>query len=337
LIGFITFTTELHRMRRSLVASFAIAALALSAPKAEAQACAAGNAQDACEKARDFFLYMAPQLGTSLAGGSHTLGIGTNLGGFPHFALAIRANIVQGDLPTLDDVVAGPAAVSTIASEEAPIGFPTVDFALGITKGISLGVTRIGGIDLIGGVTYLPELQDDGTSITAQDGSIAIGLGARVGLLQQSALIPGVSFSYMKRNLPVMDFSFQTDPGNTAENDQFNINDFTVNTTSWRLSAQKNLLLLQFGAGIGGDTYDFSTSANGSVTEAGVTEAFGFVADQTINRTTMYGSLGINLFLVKIVAEVGQVTGGTVVTYNEFVEPADKTRMYGTVGVRISF
>jgi len=329
---FFTFNTELHRMRRILVASFAIAALALSAPKAEAQSCAAGTAQDACEKARDFFLYMAPQLGTSLTGGSHTLGIGTNLGGFPHFAIAIRANIVQGDLPTLNDVAAGPATVSTIETEESPLGLPTVDFALGITKGFSLGITRIGGIDLIGGVTYLPEVEGDNASITAQDGSIAVGLGARIGLLQQSALIPGVAFSFMKRDLPVMDFGFSSDAG-----DQFNINDFTVNTTSWRLSAQKNLLLFQLGAGIGGDTYEFSTSANGVVDPAGVNQAFAFVADQSLTRTTMYGSLGLNLLLVKVVVEAGQVTGGTVTTYNEFVEPADKTRMYATVGVRISF
>jgi hypothetical protein len=132
----------------------------------------------------------------------------------------------------------------------------------------------------------------------------------------------------MKRNLPVMDFGFSTDGG-----DQFNINDFAVNTTSWRLSAQKNLLLLQLGAGIGGDTYDFSTSASGSVDG----NAFGFEAAQKLSRTTMYGSLGINLLLVKIVGEVGQVSGGSVTTFNEFVEPADKTRMYGTIGVRISF
>jgi hypothetical protein len=313
-------------MRRFLVASLA---LALVAMPARAQQCApSATTQDACEKARDFFLYMAPQLGTSLTGGSHTLGIGTNLGGFPHFALAIRANAVMGDLPTLDDVTVGSAVSDVIASEESPIGLPTVDFALGLTKGFSLGVTRIGGIDLIGGITYLPEFEDEGTSIVAQDGSISVGLGARVGLLQQSALIPGVAFSVMKRDLPVMDFGFQTDGG-----DEFNINDFSVSTTSWRLSAQKNLLLFQLGAGIGGDTYDFSTSASGSVDG----NAFGFVADQQMTRTTMYGTLGLNLLLVKIVAEVGQVSGGSVETFNQFVEAADKTRMYGTVGVRISF
>jgi hypothetical protein len=98
-------------MRRLLVASIAAAALALPA---RAQSCANNAAQDGCEKARDLFLYMAPQLGTAISGGSHTLGIGTTLGGFPHFAIALRANAVMGDLPVIDDVSAGGAVSSTI-------------------------------------------------------------------------------------------------------------------------------------------------------------------------------------------------------------------------------
>jgi hypothetical protein len=203
----------------------------------------------------------------------------------------------------------------------------TADFALGLFKGVSVGVTRIGGVDLIGGVTYVPEVEGDNASLIPES-STSIGLGVRVGLLEQSAIIPGVSVSYMKRNLPVLDFGFSTDGG-----DQFNIDDFTVNTTSIRLSAQKNLLLFQLGGGIGRDTYDFSTVATGDVDGNG----FSFSANESMTRTTMYGTLGLNLFLFKLVGEVGQVSGGDLTTFNEFTEPADKTRLYGTVGIRISF
>lgn len=321
-------------MRRILVASAVTLALAVSAPAARAQDCNEGSATGAaCVTARDLFLYMAPQLGTSLTGASHTLGIGTNLGGFPHFAIAVRVNAVMGGMPSLTDVTAGPAAPQTLETEDTFIGLPTVDFALGLTKGFSLGVTRIGGIDLIGGATYIPEVQlGENGSITPQGGSLAIGLGARVGLLQQSALIPGVAFSFLSRNLPTIDLAMETDAG-----DQFNINDFAVNTTSWRISAQKNLLLFQLGAGIGGDMYDFSTTANGVIDPSGVNQSFNFVADQKMTRTTMYGSLGINLLLAKIVAEVGQVSGGKAPTYHDYDQPADKSRVYGSVGVRISF
>lgn len=317
-------------MRRLVVASFALATLSVSAG---AQGCESGSpaAADACAQGRDFFNYLAPQLGTSLTGGSHTLGIGTNLGGFPHFAIAVRVNGVLGERPTFDNITAGPAISKDLATKEQLLGLPTVDFALGITKGFNLGVTRIGGIDLIGGATYIPEYSDDdGFTLGPVDGSLSIGIGARVGLLEQSALLPGVSVSWMKRDLPTLDFTV-----NSGTGDVIAISDFSVKTTSWRISAQKNLLLFQLGAGFGSDTYDFSTVASASVDDGAA--AGSFSAAQELTRTTMYGTLGINLLLFKVVGEVGQVSGGTVNTFNNFDTPADATRTYGTVGIRISF
>lgn len=322
-------------MRRILVASFAVAALTMSAPASASaqQACGAGSAPeaaDACATGADFLRYMAPQLGTSLVGGSHTLGIGTNLGGLFHFAIAVRANAVMGSLPDIDNLGAGPATSRNYAVKDQYLGLPTVDFALGITKGFNLGVTRIGGIDLIGGATYVPEVSEDDFSVTAPDGSLSIGYGARIGLLQQSALIPGVAFSWMKRDMPTLNMTTSTDGG-----DQLSINNLAIKSTSWRLSAQKNFLLFQFGAGYGKDNYDFNADVAASVD--GGTYNGSFNAAQDMSRTTMYGSLGINLFLIKVVGEVGQVSGGSAPTYHTYDTPADAKRMYGTVGVRISF
>lgn len=321
-------------MRRLMVASFAAAALSFSAPaSAAAQQCGAGSdplAEDACATGRDFLLYMAPQLGTSLVGGSHTLGIGTNLGGFPHFAIAVRANAVQGTRPVIDNLSPGAALPKDFTTEEQYLGLPTVDFALGITKGFNLGLTRIGGIDFIGGATYVPEVSEDDFGVAAPDGSLSIAYGARVGLLQQSLLIPGVSFSWMKRDMPTLDLTSNTDGG-----DQLSITNLAIKSTSWRLSAQKNLLLFQFGAGYGKDNYDFNADVAAAV-DGGATNG-SFNASQSMSRTTMYGSLGINLFLIKIVGEVGQVSGGNAPTYHSYDVPANEKRTYATAGVRISF
>ena len=54
--------------------------------------------QDACQKAIDLFDYMAPQLGTVIAGGNATLGQGGTLGGFPHFAIGLRVNALMGSI-----------------------------------------------------------------------------------------------------------------------------------------------------------------------------------------------------------------------------------------------
>lgn len=321
-------------MRRLLVASFAAAALTISAPSAAiAQGCTSGQpeANDACAIGRDMLLYTAPLLGTSLAGGSHTLGIGTNLGGFPHFAIAVRANAVMGSRPVIDNISAGPATSKDFETEDQIIGLPTVDFALGLTKGWNLGITRIGGIDLIGGATYVPEISEEDFSIAAPGGSLAIGLGARVGLLQQTALLPGVSVSYMRRNMPTLDLTATTDGG-----DNLALTNLSVKTSSWRISAQKNLFLLQLGAGFGKDSYDFGADVSATVNDGGSFNG-NFSANQAMERTTMYGTVALNLFLIKIVGEVGQVSGGNAPTFNNFSTPADASRNYGTIGIRINF
>ncbi len=313
-------------MRRIAAATLLVAAFA--APS-QAQ-CAGGATADACAKAVDLWAYMMPQIGTSLVGGSHTLGIGTTLGGFPHFAIALRGNAIKGDLPDLSamNVSLLGAQSSNIPANSQILGLPGVDFAVGVFKGLPLGVTRVGGIDVIGSVTYVPDIEGDGVSLTTSDGAMKIGMGARVGILEQSLIVPGVSVSYLVRDLPTMSLAA------SASNADFSLDDFSVKTTSWRLAAQKNLLLFQLGAGYGQDTYDASSTITGTVTGGG---NFAVSPSQKLTRTTMYGSVGFNLLVAKVVAEVGQVSGGTVTTYNTFDQAADKSRLYGSVGLRISF
>lgn len=291
--------------------------------------CGAGVTQDACEKTVDTWAYMLPQLGTSLVGGSHTLGIGSTLGGFPHFAVALRANAVMGNLPDLLSAIQDPGT-NDIDAPSQIIGLPGVELALGVYKGFPLGVTRIGGVDLLGSVTYLPSVSGDGASIEPQDGSMKVGMGVRVGLLEQSLVVPGVSFSYLIRDLPVVNLSASTAGATTT------IDGFGIKTTSWRLSAQKNLLLFQLSAGYGQDTYDATGAISGNI---GGTPFGPVDVSQDVKRTSLYGSVGVNLLLAKIIAEVGQVSGGdiTVPFNSNFSEPADKSRLYGSLGVRVSF
>lgn len=321
-------------MRRFMLASTVALTVAVLPSRAVAQTCSnPAEIGDACAVASDFFRYMAPQFGTAIAGGSHTLGIGTNLGGFPRVAVALRATGVLGNFPTIDNVSVGPRpAARQFEVEDGGAAMVTADVALGLTKGVNVGVTRIGGIDLIGGVTYLPTLEEEDFSLTPQS-NVSVGLGARVGLFEESGLIPGVAFSYMRRNLPTVDLTAGSDDGDAT----FDLRDFSIKTSSWRLSAQKNLLLFELGAGIGGDTYNFSTAANVSVTESGITESGAFTDKASMSRTTMYGSLGINLVLVKIVIEGGRVSGGNIQTYNSFATPANEKRLYANVGLRVNF
>ena len=317
-------------MRRLAVA---LTALSVAASPALAQnGCPAGaltQTRDLQCNAADLFAYMAPQLGTAVAGGSHTLGLGTTVGGLPHFAVAVRMNAVLGSTPELGPLTSSNTTPgSNLDTKNAIVAFPTVDASVGLFKGIGLGVTRVGGVDLLASATYVPEVDAGAVSIAPADGSLKIGYGVRVGLLQQSLIVPGVTFSYLKRDLPTV--SLQAG----ASGVNFNMQDFSLTTSSWRLSAQKNLLMLQVAAGYGQDSYD--ASANIGVTATGLTIP-NVNASIATKRTTMYGSLGLNLVIARVVAEVGQVSGGDITTYNTFSTGPNAKRLYGSIGIRAGF
>jgi hypothetical protein len=62
--------------------------------------------------------------------------------------------------------------------------------------------------------------------------------------------------------------------------------------------------------------------------------------DNSITRTNYFANASINLLLLKIVGEVGQVSGGTVspAPFNSFSSgAANDTRLYGSVGLRFSW
>jgi hypothetical protein len=324
-------------MRRVIVAT---ALVAVTAGSAEAQiaSCPGGTAveqgtQDACQKAVDLFAYMAPQLGAALVGGSHTPGQGGTLGGLPHFAISLRANGVFGSVPDVSNMtVSGTGRQQDeFATENQVIPMPGVDAAVGLFKGIPLGLTNVAGVDLLLSATYVPNVDAADVSVEAPDGSLKIGYGARVGLLQESLVIPGVSFSIMQRGLPKLNLGAAT-AGGTGSLD---ITELEVSTTSWRLNVSKNLVAMTLGVGVGQDRYNFKSGVSGTV---GPTSSSTVQIDQSLTRTNVYGSFALNMFVAKLVGEAGIVRGGEVETFNTFADKAaDDARPYGSVAFRIGF
>jgi hypothetical protein len=57
----------------------------------------------------------------------------------------------------------------------------------------------------------------------------------------------------------------------------------------------------------------------------------------SMTRTNMFVGTQISLFVVKIVGEVGQVSGGSTPTLkNNFGAAADKSRNYASLGLRFA-
>jgi hypothetical protein len=293
--------------------------------------------QDACQMAVDVFQIMAPQLGLALAGGNATLGRGSALGGPGHFSIGLRGNVFNGDLPQVQSFPS-PAVTGrqqrtgslALPSKSQIVGLPTADAAIGIFGGVPLGLTNVGGIDLLVSATYVPSIGDASDEIQIKpDRNLQLGYGVRIGLLQESLVVPGVSFTYLKRDLP------KTSITGTSSNLSVNITDAEVKTSAYRVVASKSLLLFGVAAGVGQDKYDESAIVQAS--SSGFASA-AVPVGQNITRTNYFLDLSLNLPVFKIIGEVGQVTGGTIDTYNEFASGrADKSRTYGSVGFRIGF
>jgi hypothetical protein len=295
--------------------------------------------QDACQKAIDLFQYMAPQLATSIAGGNATLGQAGSLGGLGHFSVGLRINAIQGSLPQIQNTTLSVQGEQSTRFDTKTQIFPmpTADLAIGIFKGLPLAITNVGGVDLLVSASYLPEFNNSGVSVKVPNGSLKLGYGARVGILQESLLVPGVSVSYLRRDLPTVDMSAN------SGNDTLYVNNLSLKTTAWRLVASKGLLLFGLAAGIGQDKYESSTDIRAHVAARAVppvpaSNAGPVSLSQNLTRTNVFADLSMNLLLLKLTGEIGQVSGGTINTFNTFSgKQAADSRIYGSVGARFGF
>jgi len=323
---------------------FAASALACTPVLLHAQAsvnsqCVAGVTQDACQKGVDVFQYLAPQLGAVIAGGNATLGVGGTLGGLGRIYISGRANLVNSSIPRVDEVT---PSVSGARSDEYPTqsqfaGIPQADVAIGLFRGFPLGVTNVGGIDLLGSVSYLPSIDVSGVHLTTPNGSLKFGGGVRVGIIQESILFPGVSVTYLRRGLPTVDLVAHSTDGDTLH-----LSDIDISTDSYRIVASKSLLLLGLAAGVGQDRYSSSATGSAYVSARGLpglgTDAASvgpISMRQKITRTTYFLDATLNFPVIKVIGEIGRTGAVDIPTYNSFAgSAAGAAQTFGALGVR---
>ena len=294
-------------------------------------------AQDACQKAIDLFRYVAPQLGAIVAGGGATQGFTGTLGGLGHFSAGIRGNAIRGSLPEVDKVVPGTlgAQQSTYTITDAVFGLPTGDLAIGLFGGLPLGLTHLGGLDLLVSAAYLPTYNNSSIDIAVPSGSWKVGYGVKVGIVQEGPLIPAISFSYLTRELPMVKVT------GSSGDDRLILDSLRTSTRSWRLVAGKSFLFVGGAAGIGYDSYDTDATISVTVAPRPLTQGGSggpIELSQYLSRSNVFGSLWINAHVLRIVGEIGRVSGGEILTFNQFSGPqAADARTYGSLGVSFGF
>jgi len=313
----------------------------LATPAAGQQSCTGSTSvQDACRKTVDLVTFIVPQLSTAIAGGNATLGQGGALGGVGHFAVSLRGTLVSGSLPKIENqgFSTTGAQATTYQAEDQLVPAVTADAAIGLWRGYSAGATHVGGIDLLGSLMYMQDVEGDEVSVAVSgSGNVKVGLGVRIGILEESLVVPGVAFTWLKRDLPTLSISGRSTvtASGTSAPGEIRLDDLAVKTTTFRLTASKSLAILGLSAGIGQDKYESSANVSVTVNPPGGAQSGAGNTGVSMTRTNMFVGASLNLFLFKAVAEAGQVSGGSLpALLNNFGTPADKSRTYLTLGLR---
>lgn len=233
---------------------------------------------------------LASSLGSDAPGSSSTLG--RRLGKIPRVSLSVSAATLRSGVPYIAGSLPGNA------TDRKTVLLPSlrVDGVAGLLNGFQLG-SGVGGIlsvDVVGSYSFLR--LPAGPDI---DGSrMAYGVGARVGLLRESFIVPGVSVSAMRRWHGVVSAGSVKD-GSTGEAET------DIQVSSLRAVAGKNWFAIGLMGGVGWDHYKGDARVAVALpSDAAVAE--GEVSSQ---RILYFASGWFNFLVTRFSAELGVAQG----------------------------
>jgi hypothetical protein len=291
-----------------------------------------------------------PQLGILMAGGNPILGTastgGVRLGLIPRVSFTARVNVVAARLPDIRQRLQSGEDVQEFAVPAPAVG---ANVSVGLTQGFSVApmIGGFGALDLLGSVSVLPLslVEDFG------DNAFSWGAGARVGLIRESFVTPGVSVSLMYRDLG--DVQFGEVCGGTevpvgdnrtlcsTSDDDFGEVSFGLSNISARGAVSKRLLGLGLTAGVGYDK--FETDANFAFRAPGPpvgTEQVYRYDDIAVDndRWSAFLDASFTVLVASLIAEVGWMQGSDAIdgfpSTSDF-DPGEGT-WFGSLGARLS-
>lgn len=287
------------------------------------------SAADACQKVVDIFRVMSPQVGIALMGGNPMPGESGTLGGGGKNSFSIRATVVDGFVPSNEFTLATDGSVlsTNLGADRVPIPMPSADVAVGVYRGKPVGLTNIGGIDLLLGVTYVPDVNKGVLALDASGSGFSASYGVRVGVFQESALVPGVSVSYRKRSLPTTSILYRT------IRDTLKVDGASVSTQSFRLVAGKHYRFVGIAGGFGKDKIDAKSLFNAIINRPPLPRLAVQIpaTRQKLSRNNAFVNLSVGLPRAQLVGEMGWSSAGdavqTVNTFGDHVA-SEKYRYY---------
>jgi hypothetical protein len=297
------------------------------------------NGADICQKGRDLFSFVSPQVGVAVAGGNPIPGDAGTLGGFGKRAISLRLVAVEGFLPRNSvPLTTGSAGGSDFGAVRTVLPLPAFDAAVGLFTGAPFGLTNIGGVDALLGATFLPSVSRNEFELKPRSGGFGFSYGVRVGVLQESSVVPGLGVSWQRRQLPQSDFSY------TPGNDTLLVTGTSVHSDALRLVMSKRFALFGLAAGVGRDRIVSESNMTGVVNEsfAGtpLRQSVSLTGlRETTSRNTVFANASFSLLVLRIVGEYGRSSAGTIrETVNSFGgRRANEAYNYGSLGITARF
>jgi hypothetical protein len=298
---------------------------------AQTAECAAysGDAERVCAAAVDGTRAFHPVAGVLISGGNPTIGSAATLGGLGHFSFTVRANAVQVVLPDLSYNGSG----STVpAGDKLFAPAPLVEGSLGLYKGMPTGLLAV---DFLTSAQLLPTDQINNLTVdpgARQIGGIALGLGygARVGVLNGRGLLPAVSVSVMRRDIPRITY------GDLAAGDRYSYG-VDLHATNLRLIASKQLAVVDLAAGLGWDKYTGGAIIRFRDPLTGIPQP-DVPVKLNNSRVMSFVDLGVSMSVVKLTGEVGYQGGKDQKLATSFQGfDTTKGKFFAGLGLRVGF
>ena len=293
---------------------------------------------DGCHKAEDLIAFVGDDIAASATTGNAILGQGGALHSPRSVALSLRTNMMHRATPQLGDAtINGQPTSGAFSAGEGTATSWTADIAMGALQGKRIGETRIGGLDVLGSVMLVPQFTTSG--LTVDGGGLGLGGGLRLGIMEETRTLPGVSLSATMRFLPKFELR-SNQPVRLADGTaaQLSIEGLDVDTRGVRLAASKQFWRLSLTGGVGKDWYDvhgkYRVVSTDGPDDSGSEDAW---HEGTRNSAFASASLALGKS-ISVGAEAGRLfANGPATTFNTFsAEPSERARTFATVGVRLA-
>jgi hypothetical protein len=208
----------------------------------------------------------------------------------------------------------------------------SISGVVGAFGGVPAGPTRVGGIDFLGSLAVAASTDHGDLELKSRPSMM--GIGVRLGLMQETPSLPAVSFTSMVH--AGSKFSMKTPrlPTDTQEGVVLRLENGDLSTLGLRLGASKTFGAFGVSGGAGRTIYfidsDYSVDGTGSLGYGNQNITF------TVRRTNAFVGATYTRKRLTFGAELGRLMGGDVSeTLNTFGDGANAAHNYLSLGIRI--